>query len=157
MKKKHQPKLNIKPSKITVTKKKKKFSRKDSQVLTQRVKLTQEQMDRVIAESGNGEAMKYNLKGDTWEMSLELVRRLNRAKKKCKKLLLMSTKYGRKMYVADRVHLIKQLDKEEIELAAFLTFNKKEALIFYEGFDDIEIKKAHYGNKYNLEFISTFF
>lgn len=121
-----------------------------SQTLTKRTKLTAEQLKRVRGSAGRGVAASYTEDGS---LSLELVRRLNLARKKAKKFCLYSDQLGRRIYVADKELIKKQLSEEEKDRAAYLTFNKKEALPFFRGFDEPSDKTAYYNKHHNLNFL----
>jgi len=110
--------------------------------LSRRTKLRPDQLERVKGGSGNGEASKYRNDGT---QSLELTRRLFLAKKKAKRFVLFTDQVGRRMYVADP----KMIDVKEGELS--ITFNKKEALQFIEGFDDPTITMPYYENYLTYE------
>jgi|SRR5690606_10312671 len=113
-----------------------KIVRKQPVDLTTKTKLKPEQLERVKGYAGEGKATKYDENG---ELSLTLVRRLAKAKRKAKKYVLFTDEIGRRLYVAD---------KTKVDLAPYetpYTFNKKEALIFYYGFDDPEVKRTWYG------------
>lgn len=118
--------------------------KKLSTTLTRRTKLTQDQLERVKQQEGNGEAMKFNEQG---EFTLELGRRLNKAKRKAQKYVLYSDQLGRRVYVADRtkVNLTEQKP---------LTFNQSEALTFLYGFDEEEVKIKYYSQFLNLTLLT---
>jgi arsenate reductase-like glutaredoxin family protein len=112
--------------------------KKLSQVLQNKKRLTQEQLERFRGESGKGLSQRFDERG---EYSIELTRRLLKAKNKAQKFILYSDMLGRRVYVADKE--LVQLGREE----SALTFDKKEALLFYEGFDDPEVKQRYYAQK----------
>lgn len=93
-----------------------------SRQLDLRTKLTPSQLSRVKGQAGEGRSSRYNPDGS---QSLELTRRLNKAKTKARKFVLYSDVVGRRLY----------LSANNKELWP-LTFDIKEALKFFEGFDD---------------------
>lgn len=105
--------------------------------LSKRTKLRPDQLDRVKGGSGNGESSKYRPDG---VQSLELTRRLMKAKKKAKRFILFTDHIGRRLYVADP----KLIDVKEDEVN--ITFNRKEALQFFHGFDDPKLVVDYYDN-----------
>lgn len=121
-----------------------------SQQLTKRTKLNPDQLERVKGSAGRGMAARYTPNG---ELSLELVRRLHLARKKAKKFTLYTDQLGRRLFVADPDLIRKQLSDEEKERAAYITFNKKEALPFYRGFDNPSDKTNYYNKYHNLNFL----
>lgn len=131
--------------------------------LTKRTKLTTEQFERVRQSSGNGESAKYaqvkNSFGENIgsELSFELLRRLNLAKKLADKFFIVTHYLGRVAYIGDPALMKKLLKKDEIERELYITFNRKEALIFYDGFDEPELKIAYYEKKYNVKFLTVHF
>lgn len=115
-----------------------KIHRKEPVILTKKTKLKPDQLERVNGAAGNGLATRYDANG---HQSLELTRRLAKARNKAKRYVLFSDQLGRRVYVADREKA--DLFPEDSPL----TFNRKEALTFFHGFDDPERKKKHY-NEY---------
>jgi hypothetical protein len=102
--------------------------------LTKRTRLTPKQLQK-IAGAGNGEECKYNEYG---RQTLELTRRLAKARRKAQKFVLFNDYYGRRLYIADREKVKLRPEEEAI------TFNIKEALTFFYGFDDPERKIGFY-------------
>lgn len=99
-----------------------------SKNLALRTKLTPEQLQRVKGQAGHGLASRYDKDGN---QSLQLTRNLLKAKRKAKRLVLYTDQLGRRLYIADSAKIKLRGDE------ALLTFDKAEALHFYEGFDDI--------------------
>jgi hypothetical protein len=100
------------------------------------MKLTQEQYQRVLQSEGLGQSHKFNPK--TYVQSLSRIKGLDKMRKRCPKYVLYSDQLGRRAYVAD--WRIAKLTETESPL----TFDKSEALVFYEGFDDVNMKKSYY-------------
>lgn len=111
--------------------------------LAKRTKLRPDQLERVRGGSGHGQSTKY---GPDGVQSLELTRRLLKAKRKAKKFVLYTDKIGRRLYVADPV-LVKKRKDDEIAI----TFDRKEALLFYQGFDDPEKVISYYDLAFTYE------
>lgn len=91
--------------------------------LTNRTKLTPDQLATVKGRAPEGLASRYD---ETGRQSIELTRRLVKAKRKAKKFILFSDQLGKRLYVG-------MCEGE-------LTFDKKEAMKFYYGFDDPTVK-----------------
>lgn len=91
--------------------------------LTNRTKLTPAQLEVVRGKAPEGLASRYDENG---RQSLELTRRLVKAKQKAKRFVLFTDQLGRRLYVG--------------ACEGEITFDKKEALQFYEGFDDPTVK-----------------
>lgn len=92
--------------------------------LTKRTRLNPEQLNRVLGSASEGEASKYSADG---VQSLELTRRLAKAKRRAKRYALFTDQLGKRLYVAS-------------DDVGRLTFDKKEALQFFHGFDKPELK-----------------
>lgn len=120
----------------------KKPNKKLSTTLHKRTRLNPEQLKRLEQQSGKGLSTKY----EGGKVSLELVKRLVKAKKKSEKFALFTDQLGRRMYIADR-------ELVGLERGCTpITFNLKEALLFYEGFDEPEIKIKYYNELTKLNF-----
>jgi hypothetical protein len=113
-----------------------------SKTLTRRTKLNPDQLARVQQQEGNGEASKYDANG---QYSLELGRRLNKARKKAPKYILYSDQLGRRVYVADRRYTMEEKP---------LTFTQSEALTFLFGFDEEQVKIDYYSQYLNLRLLT---
>lgn len=108
-------------------------------------KLTKDQLKRLEQMGGNGAHAKYTADGN---LSLELVRRVELAKRKQPKFVLYSSEHGRELFIADR-DLVK-IEKEKSPL----TTNIKEALTFIEGFDDENTKIQYFSGLTKLKLMS---
>lgn len=116
--------------------------KKLSKTLTTRTKLSAEQLQRAKGQAAQGAASKYAADGT---QSLELTRRLFKARAKAKKFVLYSDQHGKRLYLSNNT-------KEEFPL----TFDKKQARIFYEGFDDPNVKINYWKNIFpTIHFITT--
>lgn len=113
----------------------KKPAPKLSRTLAQRTKLTKDQLKRVKGQAGEGLASRYTPDG---RQSLELTRRLAKARKKARKFLLYSDQLGRRLFLSSSVKGVP------------LTFEEKEALRFFEGFDDPKVKKNYWEHAFSL-------
>lgn len=112
-----------------------------SKSLAKRTRLNAGQLERVKGQAGNGLASRYLPDGS---QSLELTRRLAKAQKKAKKFILYSDQLGKRIYLSGSL--------EDYPL----TFEKKEALTFLEGFDDPERKIKYWNERVKLiKFKST--
>ena len=110
-------------------------ARKLSKNLANRTKLTPEQFERVKGQASGGRASVYDENG---EQSLVLTRRLHAMKRKARKFVLVDTSLcPRPLYVS------KNVDDG-------VTFQKDEALHFFEGFDDPSAKLSYYGERFKL-------
>lgn len=119
-----------------------------SKQLAKRTALTPAQLERVKGEGG-GAASKYDSSG---KQSLALTRRLAAARRKAKKLVLYTDQLGRRLYIGDRA----KMNLRDGVLP--LTFDKDEALIFFEGFDDTTQAARQWSIELSqplLNFIST--
>lgn len=118
--------------------------KKPSVILHKYTKLSPQQLKRLEQMGGNGAHLKFSADGT---VSLELLRRLELAKRRQPKYVLYSNEHGRDLYIADRD--IVRVPKEQTPL----TTNIKEALTFIQGFDDEEKKISYYGplTKLNLK------
>lgn len=105
--------------------------------LTKRTSLTPKQLLKIDG-SGNGEKSKYDSRG---KQSIELTRALAKAKRKSKRFILFTDQLGRRLYIADP----STVTQDETPI----TFNRKEALSFIEGFDDPERKKRFYNGTFD--------
>lgn len=110
-----------------------KIKPKLSRTLSRRTKLTPDQLARVKGQAGEGQASRYRADGT---QSIELTRRLAKAYRKAKRFVLYSDQIGRRVFVS-----------ADTKLAWPLTFDKKEALKFIEGFDDPGTK-VQYWNEF---------
>jgi hypothetical protein len=124
-------------------KRKIKIPQKGKRDLTKRTKLNARQLERVKGESGQGKSSKFDPDGN---LSLQLVRKLAKAKAKAKKYVLFTDQIGRRLYVADHDKIGNKLRQSNTsnEEEACITFDRKEALEFFWGFDDPEQKRSYY-------------
>lgn len=107
--------------------------RKYSHSLSKRTHLTQEQLKRVAGQAGNGLASRYGKDG---VQSLVLTRRLAKAQRKATRFVLYSDQLGKRIYVSATID-----DNEQ------LTFDKKGALQFIDGFDNPETKVKYWNTQ----------
>lgn len=119
-------------------------NKKTSVQLHKYTKLSPGQLLRLEQSGGNGARAKFSANG---EVSLELIRRVELAKRKGPKYLLYTDELGRRTYIADR-DLDQSIKREDLPL----TFEIKKALKFYEEFDNDEIKKKYYHGLTKLNF-----
>lgn len=106
-----------------------------SKTLTKRTKLSPSQLERASGQAGEGLASRYGADG---VQSLTLTRRLNLARKKVKKFVLYSDQIGKRVYIS-----------KEIENFP-LTFEKSDALKFFNGFDDPAVKVRYWNEFFPL-------
>lgn len=115
--------------------------KKLSKQLSKRTKLSPSQLERVRGQAGGGLASRYN---DNGEQSLTLTRRLAKAAKKARRFILYSDELGKRVYVSSEIADIP------------LTFDKANALLFFEGFDDPQAKVVYWNKRIQaLKFITT--
>ncbi len=117
---------------------KKKIQPKLSKNLAKRVWLNAEQLERVKGQAGNGLATRYLSDGT---QSLELTRKLAKAAKKAKRFVLYSDQLGKRIYIS------------KVDETFPLTFEIKEALTFFHGFDNPELKIEYWGNRIPKKFL----
>jgi len=117
--------------------------------LSNRTKVTPEQLERIQGMEGGGVASTYNEQG---EKELSLIRKLSLAKRKAPKFVLYTDQLGRRLYIGDRA-LLKYKPKDQ---TAAITFDIKQALQFIEGFDNPSVKIAYFNiNGAGLQFKSA--
>lgn len=121
--------------KVWADKAKEKRVKKLSRELAKYTKLSPDQLERVKGQAGEGLASRYDNEGN---LSLPLARKLAKAKAKAKRFVLYSDQLGRRLYLSG--------DTKGVPL----TFDKREALRFIEGFDDPKIKKEYWERMFSL-------
>lgn len=96
--------------------------------LVKRVKLNADQYERATGGATEGQASVYVPDGNNYIKSLPRIRGLAKARNKQPRFALFTDQIGKRLYVGNEG----------------LTFDKKEALVFYEGFDDPSKKAAYF-------------
>lgn len=138
----YKPKLTpgAKLIEIRVKKRKEPIKKKQSKYwLTNRTKLTAEQMDRAKAESAGGQDQKFvEQKDGSFKQSLPLTQALRKAYDKAQKWVLYSDEHKHNIYIAQ--------DKQ-----AGITLDLEQARLFADGFDNPEFKATYYGGLFNLK------
>jgi hypothetical protein len=124
----------------------KKVPRKSSNILHKFTKLSPGQLERLKESGSSGAHLRYTSEG---RLSLELVKRLELAKRKQPKYLLYSDQLGRRCYVGNRD--IMAIVREEKPV----TFDRTQAMVFTEGFDNEEQKIEYFNKLLNLKFQTT--